>query len=308
MPFVKLDCGLIDSTLWIAREARDIFLTALLMAEPREFVEPLRQLHVDRIEETGFVAPPGWYGFINAAGAGIIRRSLLTTDQGMQGLRELGEPDQGSRSSDFDGRRLIRIDGGYVILNFMKYRDKDHTAAERQKRFRDRRKAETASRVDVTTSRRNEQPVNAVRPRVTRNITEAEAEAEDRSRAKASKAPSSLRSDSTLILESDSAKASSRSRFEEFWNAYPNKKGKHKAEVRWRALKLDRLFDKIIADVRMRGAHDRQWLAGFIPHGSTYVNGRGWEDGIEERPSAPPAARSDSELSPASSRILRAPK
>jgi hypothetical protein len=43
-----------------------------------------------------------------------------------------------SRTPDFDGRRLVRVDGGYVALNFAKYREKDHTAAERSKRYREK--------------------------------------------------------------------------------------------------------------------------------------------------------------------------
>src|SRR3990167_930952 len=39
MPFVKLDCGILDSTLWFDRDARDVFLTALLMAVPYEVRE-----------------------------------------------------------------------------------------------------------------------------------------------------------------------------------------------------------------------------------------------------------------------------
>ena len=47
MPFVKLDCGILDSTLWLARPERDIFLTALLMAEPFELRDPVSQLEIE---------------------------------------------------------------------------------------------------------------------------------------------------------------------------------------------------------------------------------------------------------------------
>lgn len=69
-------------------------------------------------------------------------------------------------------------------------------------------------------------------------------------------------------------------RFEEFWNAYPEKKGKAEALRAWRRRGLDTEADRIIADVEARKAGDRQWLEGYIPHGSTYVNGSGWEDAI----------------------------
>ena len=80
-------------------------------------------------------------------------------------------------------------------------------------------------------------------------------------------------------LERQAARSSDR--FPEFWQAYPNKKGRANAEKSWRRKGLDRMADRIIADVKARAAGDRQWLDGFIPHGSTYVNGEGWQDAIE---------------------------
>lgn len=184
MAFVKLDTGILNSTLWAEREPRDVFITALLMAVPFATTEPMPQLKVDSLDRTGFIVPPGWYGFVEAAGPGIVRRSLADPVLGMEALATLGEPDLESRSSEFEGRRLVRVDGGYIVLNYMKYRQKDNTAVVRQKRYRDRKKeakglAKTpdsalstsrVSRVTTTPSRRN----------VTPNVTKAEAEADIR--------------------------------------------------------------------------------------------------------------------------------
>jgi hypothetical protein len=190
MAFVKLDCGILNSTLWVEREPRDVFITALLMAVPFEVTVPMPQYRVDSIEKTGFVVPPGWYGFVEAAGPGIVRRAIADPVLGMEALARLGEPDLESRSSDFDGRRLVRVDGGYIILNYMKYRDKDNTAAVRQKRYRDRKreaeqavgaptKTESQSRVTSTPSRSNATTNdNALRDFVTNAEEEAEEEKE----------------------------------------------------------------------------------------------------------------------------------
>lgn len=167
MAFVKLDCGILDSTLWIDRDCRDVFVTALLMAEPREIVTPLPSRHVRSIDKTGWDVPAGWYGFVPAAGIGIIRRAGVDLESGLRALERLGEPDAESRSPDYAGRRLVRVDGGYIILNFMKYRDRDYTGAERAKRYRERQKGKAA----VTPSRRDVTPSH-------RDITQAEAEAE----------------------------------------------------------------------------------------------------------------------------------
>jgi hypothetical protein len=139
MSFVKLDCGILDSTLWIDREARELFITALLMAVPVEFKDVRRQLEVRTLEETGFEVPPGEYGFVAAAGQGIVRRAGMDLEIGLSALERLGAPEPDSRTPDFEGRRLVRVAGGYVVLNFRLYRDKDHTAAERMRRYREKR-------------------------------------------------------------------------------------------------------------------------------------------------------------------------
>ena len=140
MAFVKLDTGILDSTLWMEKDQRDVFLTALLMALPHEFKEPQRQTEIDTMEETGFVVPPGWYGYCRSAGIGILRRALTETGPGMAALRALGQPDLESRNTEFEGRRMIRVNGGFLILNYMFYRDRDYGAVTRSKNLRERKK------------------------------------------------------------------------------------------------------------------------------------------------------------------------
>lgn len=67
-------------------------------------------------------------------------------------------------------------------------------------------------------------------------------------------------------------------RFAEFWSAYPVKKGKAAAERAWRAKGCDPIADQILAHVRLMQAHDDDWRRGYVPHGSTYVNGERWND------------------------------
>ena len=172
MAFVKLDCGMLDSTIWIDRDARELFITALLMAEPRELVEPAKQIEVRTLNETGFIVPPGWYGFVPAAGIGIIRRAGMEPEKGFAALERLGNPEKDSRTPDFEGRRLVRIDGGYLALNFDKYRQKDYTSAARSRRYRERNSSKP-SRVSNVASRV-----------ASRSVTQAEAEAEAKAEAK----------------------------------------------------------------------------------------------------------------------------
>lgn len=81
--------------------------------------------------------------------------------------------------------------------------------------------------------------------------------------------------------------AAAPSRFDEFWTAYPNKKGKTPAEKRWAKDKLDSIADKIIAHVEMMKAQDDDWRRGFAPHGSTYLNQARWTDVPKTAPVRP---------------------
>jgi uncharacterized protein YdaU (DUF1376 family) len=98
--------------------------------------------------------------------------------------------------------------------------------------------------------------------------------------AKAPQSPISNQEQKPTSLERQAARKTA-DRFEEFWAAYPVKKGRAEAEAKWRAKGYDAMAGTIIADVKRRIAEDRQWRDGYIPHGSTYVNGRGWEDAVE---------------------------
>lgn len=137
---------MLDSTLWVDRGCRELFITSLLMAEPREFKEEQKQIEIGALNYTGFAVPPGWYGFVAAASQGIIARALIDRDAGTEALKRLGEPDPDSRSCDYEGRRMIRVDGGFLVLNYMKYRDHDYTSALRSKRYRERLKSRDDTR------------------------------------------------------------------------------------------------------------------------------------------------------------------
>lgn len=78
-------------------------------------------------------------------------------------------------------------------------------------------------------------------------------------------------------------------RFEEFWAAYPNKKGKQEAEKTWRRRKLDERCDELIAHVGLMNANDDAWVRGYVPMGSTYLNQARWEDVPREAARAGPA-------------------
>ncbi len=72
-------------------------------------------------------------------------------------------------------------------------------------------------------------------------------------------------------------------RFDDFYAVYPRKVSKQAALKAWRALKPnDALVETIIADVKRR--LETEWRGKdmqYIPHPSTYLNQRRWEDETE---------------------------
>jgi hypothetical protein len=85
-------------------------------------------------------------------------------------LEKFAAPDKYSRTPEMDGRRIAIVrepEFAIYLINHKKYRDKDHTNAERQRRFRKQRKRNAKSNGRVTAD-------NAV----SHQVTQAEAEAE----------------------------------------------------------------------------------------------------------------------------------
>lgn len=85
-------------------------------------------------------------------------------------------------------------------------------------------------------------------------------------------------SPSKATVQPTAAPRSTAVHFDRFWAAYPNKKGKKDAERHWRREGCDEVADALIAHVRMMMAQDDGWRRGYAPMGSTYLNGRRWED------------------------------
>ena len=71
--------------------------------------------------------------------------------------------------------------------------------------------------------------------------------------------------------------------FGEVWSLYPVKKSKMLAERNW--FRLDpslELIKTITQDIQQRVKNDRQWIEGYIPHLSTYLNQQRWTDEISK--------------------------
>lgn len=114
-----------------------------MMARPVHFQVARPAIELDSTKQAGWSIPPGEYGLIEAAASGILNRAQIPLNLRSEGhavIKALCSPDPESKSLALDGRRLVRIEGGFVVVNFRKYRDKDHTGAERQAEYRKRKR------------------------------------------------------------------------------------------------------------------------------------------------------------------------
>lgn len=153
--FVKVYSSILASSVWgESLPTRVVWITMLAMADRN--------------------------GLVEASSDGIARAANLSLKQSDAALEVLSSPDPRSKSQndEHEGRRIERIDGGYRILNYLKYRElqteKQKADAERQKRHRatERDKSVTSQPVTVT-SRRGHKRSRPVAPEA-----EAEAKAE----------------------------------------------------------------------------------------------------------------------------------
>lgn len=77
-----------------------------------------------------------------------------------------------------------------------------------------------------------------------------------------------------------SAPPQTKSKFDIFWQEYPIKKNRKKALEIWKRKKLDSLADDIISKLNLIKKTDSDWLRGFVPHATTFLNGERWDDEI----------------------------
>jgi hypothetical protein len=114
--FVKTYGALLDSSVWGEPMAtRIVWITMLAMADKN--------------------------GIVAASTDGIARRANVQLRAAEAAIAILEAPDPRSKSPEHEGRRVEKIDGGFRILNYLKYRElqteKQRQDAERQRRHRE---------------------------------------------------------------------------------------------------------------------------------------------------------------------------
>jgi len=127
MSFTKLFSSITESTIWCERDPiRLTWITMMAMADRK--------------------------GRVFGSLPGLAHRARVSLEDAAAAIEKFLQPDEYSRTRDFDGRRVEVIDGGWRLLNYFKYREmRDEDASREAKRdyINERRKAESLA-LEVT--------------------------------------------------------------------------------------------------------------------------------------------------------------
>lgn len=97
--FVKIYASILDSSIWLEpAPTRLVWITLLAMADE--------------------------FGVVRASVGGLAHRARVDKAECEAAIETLLSPDPDSGSSDYEGRRIAVIDGGWEVLNALKYREK----------------------------------------------------------------------------------------------------------------------------------------------------------------------------------------
>jgi hypothetical protein len=118
MGFTKLDSGIVDSSIWSEPLSTRILWITLLA----------------KSDENGFVA---------CSKPGLCRAANISEEDFKEALNTLESPDTNSRSTEFEGRRIEHVEGGWIILNYLKYRQFSYSNNPDAIRKRKKRKEKT---------------------------------------------------------------------------------------------------------------------------------------------------------------------
>lgn len=249
MSYVKLFDSIVASTIWMApSETRVVWITMLAIAD-RD-------------------------GNVMASVPGLAHLCRVSRAACEAALDALMAPDLDSRTKTNEGRRIAPIDGGWVIINYEKYRDKATLAEKQEKdRLRQQRKR------DRDAASRNVTPVTDCHA-ASQPVTESRL--------------SSDRIGSDLTQKEIAASASRREtpseeidpRFLRFWEAYGRKGSRKQSLAQWKRLRpTDEMAAEVIAAAkvyRASQAHDPK----FQRDGQRWLRDEGWNDQVVQSSSA----------------------
>lgn len=74
-------------------------------------------------------------GFVEGTRSSLQRICNVTMDEFDEAIKVLSSPDHESKTPDFEGRRIDKIEGGWVVLNHEKYRLPEQTKKENRNEY-----------------------------------------------------------------------------------------------------------------------------------------------------------------------------
>jgi hypothetical protein len=183
--FAKVYGSILDSSVWMEdAPTRITWITMLVMADAN--------------------------GFVEASVSGIARRANVTLDQCRTALDCFQNPDPDSKDPANEGRRVTRVDGGFFILNYEKYRERrtptQEQTAERVRRWRHKH--------GVTCNGGNA----AQRP--VRTEAEAEADSKEEREGEVDRAPSAPPSLDAIALKTEETQTLYETAYRKRWGGH----------------------------------------------------------------------------------------
>ena len=229
--FAKLFSSITESSLWSEpKEVRLLFVTMLAKADQN--------------------------GFVEASIPGLARVANLTVEETETGLQCLQSPDVYSKNPDNEGRRVLPVPGGFVLLNYEDYRARRSTEERREymREYMQNYRKKTGN---------GKQSVNSGKPTVNNGkprLAQAETETE-----KINKQPAA-------------------DEFDQFWQSYPRKVAKGTARKAWDKAVKTVDAQTIIDGGKRYAASMAGSEAKFIAHPTSWLNAERWADEPEPAP------------------------
>jgi hypothetical protein len=106
----------------------DILLSSIMSEPPETFKVWI-----------AFLAACGPDGVARVSSVAISKICDLSMDSVRGAIAKLEGPDEESRSLNDEGKRIKRVDGGYKIINYQKYREKTYKETEAERKLKKRK-------------------------------------------------------------------------------------------------------------------------------------------------------------------------
>jgi hypothetical protein len=239
--YTKLFNSILASTVWNeAHETRIVWITLLAMTDRDGRVEG------------------------SVPGLAVLAR--VTVDEARQAIARLCAPDPDSRSLEQEGRRIVPIDGGWLVVNHAKFRQHLSTDERREYQKLKQRGYRATKRGQLTS-------VNNVSDKLTVDPVDTPSP---------SPSPSPKKKISERVRAPHLSSAEAPPAFLGFWAAYPRKVGRAAALRAWNKLHpVSQATIILMQEALAWQTQQDQWTKDngqFIPHPATWLNQARWLD------------------------------